>query len=157
MATVIILILNHLNVETLNISVHVEAPFAKINRTGSKMITETHQTAIDRILSFAEKDENEQAAIIKRFPSQELLLDPTSTDTFDQITFKIRSMMQKLDTSAIEMVQVRMQIAFDLKRLYDIYDDSSNTIPFYQGPKKGVIADITIARSSYDRIHHPDD
>jgi hypothetical protein len=63
MATVIILILNHLNVETLNISVHVEAPFAKINRTGSKMITETHQTAIDRILSFAEKDENEQAAI----------------------------------------------------------------------------------------------
>jgi hypothetical protein len=62
--------------------------------------------------------------------SQELLLDPTSTDTFDQITFKIRSMMQKLDTSAIEMVQVRMQIAFDLKRLYDIYDDSSNTIQF---------------------------
>jgi hypothetical protein len=29
-------------------------------------------------------------------------------------------MMQKLDSSAIEMVQVRMQIAFDLKRLYDI-------------------------------------
>jgi hypothetical protein len=64
--------------------------------------------------------------------SQELLLDPSSTDTFEQITFKIRSMMQKLDSSAIEMVQERMQIAFDLKRLYDIYDDSSNTIPFYQ-------------------------
>ncbi len=28
--------------------------------------------------------------------SQELLLDPTSTDAFDQITFQIRSMMQRL-------------------------------------------------------------
>jgi hypothetical protein len=51
------------------------------------------------------------------YDSHELLL---ATDTFDQITFKILSMMQKLDSSAIEMVQVRMQIAFDLKRLYDI-------------------------------------
>jgi hypothetical protein len=31
-------------------------------------------------------------------------------------------MMHKLDISAIEMVQVRMQIAFDLKRLHDVYD-----------------------------------
>jgi hypothetical protein len=38
--------------------------------------------------------------------------------------------MQKLDSSAIEMVQVRMQSTFDLKRLYDIYDDGSNTNPF---------------------------
>jgi hypothetical protein len=36
------------------------------------MITETQQTAIDSITSFAEKDENEQAAIIKRFPVKSL-------------------------------------------------------------------------------------
>jgi hypothetical protein len=109
------------------------------------MITETQQTSIDTITGFAEKDENEQAAIIKRFPAKslktmlkylsvdcsvqspppaveevayireflqingplamnfshtslEVLLDPTSTDSFYQTTVKIRSMMQKLDS-----------------------------------------------------------
>jgi hypothetical protein len=36
------------------------------------MITESQQTAIDSITSFAEKDENEQAAIIKLLPAKSL-------------------------------------------------------------------------------------
>ena len=38
--------------------------------------------------------------------------------------------MQKLDKSAIEIVQIRLQIAWDLKALYNAYD-SSSTNTFY--------------------------
>ncbi len=74
MATVIAIILNHHHVETLDSSVHVEAQksLPESIQPAPTMITETHQTAIDSIISFAEKDENEQAAIIKLFLAKSL-------------------------------------------------------------------------------------
>jgi hypothetical protein len=44
----------------------------KLVEPAPKMITETQHAAIDSIISFTEKDENEQAAIIKRFPAKSL-------------------------------------------------------------------------------------
>ena len=66
--------------------------------------------------------------------SQEILTVPAPCDSFDQtrlkLSFNIQIMMQKLDKSAIEIVQIRLQIAWDLKALYNAYD-SSSTNTFY--------------------------
>jgi hypothetical protein len=64
-ATVIVLILHHHHVEA-------QKSFPKLIQPAPRMITETQQTAIDTITGFAGKDENEQAAIIKRFPAKSL-------------------------------------------------------------------------------------
>jgi hypothetical protein len=80
----------------------------------------------------------DEFASIKEFLQINSLLNltvfPAPSDSFDQtrlkLSFNIQIMMQKLDKSAIEIVQIRLQIVWDLKALYNDYD-SSSTITFY--------------------------